>query len=102
MKLNIRYFKSFIIYAFLGLAANAGVGFIQEAILGGIMRGLGVEIGTIQRTCGIMEFILGGIVSFLIFRWVVRTLIVPQVILQCGNQESNSETGETDQSERGQ
>jgi ABC-type uncharacterized transport system permease subunit len=55
------------------------VGAVQGAVLGVIMGVAGVDVRTIQITCGITGFIFGSIVSFFAFRWVIRTQIIPQL-----------------------
>ena len=77
---EVRYFKSFIIYTLSALVIGMVVGAIQGVVLGGIMGAAGVDVRTIQITCGLTGFIFGSIVSFFVFRWVIRTQISPQLV----------------------
>ena len=77
---DVRYLKSFIIYTLSAVVIGMVVGAIQGVVLGGIMGAAGVDLRTIQITCGITGFIFGSIVSFFVFRWVIRTQIIPQLV----------------------
>ena len=76
---EIRYLKSFIIYTLSALVVGMVAGAVQGMILGGAMGAAGVDIRTIQITCGITGFVFGSIVSFFVFRWVIQTQILPQI-----------------------
>ena len=76
---EIRYLKSFILYTIASLISGMVVGAIQGGILGVILGIAGVDIPTIQLTCGITGFLFGAVVSFFIFRWIIRTQILPQL-----------------------
>lgn len=78
---GIPYFKAWLIFAIsstlLAFGAGIAVGFVVGAALGIA----GVSIEQIQTICSILGFVLGLVVSFLIFRWVVDRFIVPAVTL---------------------
>ncbi len=76
---EIRYLKSFILYTLFAVVTGMVVGMVQGAILGAIMGGVGVDVDTIQVTCGITGFLFGSVASFFVFRWIIRTQIVPQI-----------------------
>lgn len=76
---EIRYLKSFILYTIIALITGMVVGAIQGAILGAILGGAGIDVRTIQITCGITGFVFGAVASFFIFRWIIRTQILPQL-----------------------
>ena len=76
---DIRYLKSFILYTIVALITGTVVGALQGAILGAILGGAGIDIRTIQIICGITGFVFGAVASFFIFRWIIRTQILPQV-----------------------
>ncbi len=76
---KIKYLKSFVLYTLIAVVVGAVVGAIQGAILGAILGASGFDIQTIQIVSGIMGFILGSVVSFFVFRWIIQTQIIPQV-----------------------
>lgn len=76
---EILYLKSFIIYTLSALVVGMLAGAVQGMILGGVMGAAGMTVQTIQITCGITGFIFGSIISFFVFRWVIRTQILPQM-----------------------
>ncbi|MCC5846362.1 MAG: hypothetical protein JJU05_19100 [Verrucomicrobia bacterium] len=78
-KPEIKYFKSFVVYTLVALFGGAVVGAIQGAILGGILAATGSDLSTIQMVSGISGFLFGTIISFFVYRWVIRTQIIPQV-----------------------
>jgi ABC-type uncharacterized transport system permease subunit len=77
---EVRYLKSFIIYTLSALIIGIVGGAIQGGVLGGIMGVAGVDVHTIQITCGLTGFIFGTFISFFVFRWVIRTQIIPQLV----------------------
>jgi ABC-type uncharacterized transport system permease subunit len=77
---EVRYLKSFVIYTLSAVVIGMVVGAIQGVVLGAIMGVAGVDVRTIQIICGITGFIFGSIVSFFVFRWVIRSQIIPQLV----------------------
>ena len=76
---ELNYLKSFIIYTIISIILGAVVGAIQGGIIGFMLGASGVDIQTIQIICGSTGFIISSIVSFFIFRWVIKTQIIPQI-----------------------
>jgi hypothetical protein len=76
---EIKYLKSFVIYTLIAVVVAAVVGAIQGVILGGILGASGVDIKTIQIITGLTGFIIGSVISFFVFRWIIQTHIIPQI-----------------------
>ncbi len=77
---EIKYLKSFILYTLIAVVVSMVIGAIQGAIIGGVLGVSGVDIRTIQVVSGITGFIFGSVVSFFVFRWIIQTQIIPQIV----------------------
>lgn len=76
---QVKYLKSFICYTLVAIVGAIGIGAIQGGILGAILGISGVDLRTIPIICGITGSIFGLIVSFFVFRWIIKNQIIPQV-----------------------
>ena len=76
---EIRYLKSFVIYVLLATIISMASGIVVGMLLGFILGIAGFDLKIIQIICGIAGFIVGTVISFFVFRWVIQTQILPQV-----------------------
>lgn len=72
----------FVAWLLLWLGGTFG-GFILGAVAGGIVGAIlgaaGVDLGLIRVICGGIGFVLGATLSFILFRWIVASMIVKKV-----------------------
>jgi hypothetical protein len=82
---NVPYFKSWLIFSvssvLLALLCGMAIGFV----LGMIMGIIGVPIETVKFVCGIAGLLLGLLVSFAMFRWVIDRFVIPSVLESARN-----------------
>ncbi|MEQ1935537.1 MAG: hypothetical protein ABL962_16885 [Fimbriimonadaceae bacterium] len=76
---EIRYLKSFVVYTLIATVTGLVIGMFQGAILGAALSIAGFDLHTVRTTCGITGFIVGVLISFFVFRWIIRTQILPQI-----------------------
>lgn len=76
---KIPYFKAWFIFYLGSTLIALGVGMVVGFLVGAILGIAGVEIITIQRTCAILGGLLGVVISYFIFRWVIDRFVVPAV-----------------------
>ncbi len=87
---ELKYLKPFIIYNLISVIAGCLIGGVQGAILGAILGMFGVDVETIVTVTTITGAICGTIVSFFVFRWTIKTQIIPQLIKSIENDSSQS------------
>lgn len=76
---RIPYFKAWFIFYLASTLTALGVGMAVGFVVGAILGIAGVEIVMIQRICGGLGLILGFVVSYFIFRWVIDRFVVPAI-----------------------
>jgi hypothetical protein len=76
---GIPYFKAWLIFVISSTVIAFGAGIAVGFVVGAMLGVAGVSIEQIQTICGVLGFVLGLVVSFLIFRWVIERYIVPAV-----------------------
>ncbi len=76
---NVPYFKAWFIFLLTSLVLSVLAGMAIGFVLGLIMGIVGAPIQTVQVVCGIAGAVLGFIVSYTMFRWVVDRFIIPSV-----------------------
>ncbi len=77
---GIPYFKAWLIFAISSTALALGVGAAAGFVVGAALGIAGVGVAQIQTIGSILGFVVGLVVSFLMFRWVIDRFIVPAVI----------------------
>ena len=89
----IKESEYFVAWLLLWLGGTIG-GFILGAVAGGIVGAIpgaaGVDLSLIKLICGGIGFILGTILSYILFRWIVASMIVKKVEARVGNQMQES------------
>lgn len=76
---QIPYFKTWLIYSLSSMVLSALCGMASGMVCGMIMGAAGVPLDTIKVVCGVLGFVLGLAISFIMFRWAVDKFIVPKV-----------------------
>ena len=76
---RIPYFKAWFIFYLASTLIALGVGMAVGFVVGAILGIAGVEIVVIQRVCRGLGLILGLVVSYFIFRWVIDRFVVPAI-----------------------
>lgn len=76
---QIPYFKTWLIYTLSSMVLGALCGMASGMVCGFVMGAAGMPVETIKIVCGIVGFVLGIIVSFIMFRWAVDKFIVLEV-----------------------
>jgi hypothetical protein len=76
---NIPYFKSWIIFMITSFVLSVLAGMAIGFVVGFIMGMIGAPMQTVQVVCAIAGGVLGLIVSYAMFRWVIDRFIIPSV-----------------------
>ena len=73
------YLKAWAVFWVLTTIGGLVVGAIGGAMLGFVLGGLGVRLHTIRLLCGGFGFVLGLPISYLLFQFCIRKLLLPKL-----------------------
>jgi hypothetical protein len=76
---GIPYFKAWLIFLLVSTLLAMGVGMAVGMLIGVVLGIAQVDLLIIQRVCAAIGFVLGLVVSYSIFRWVIDRYVVPAV-----------------------
>lgn len=79
---EIRYLKAYLIYTVCATLAGFAAGAFQGFLLGVALALAGVPTQRISLITGITGFFAGALVGFFVFRWSIRTFVLPQLARQ--------------------
>jgi hypothetical protein len=69
------FFKAWFMFFLVATLGGAGAGFLVGALAGGVMGASGIDIETITLVCQGLGFVAALPISFLAYRWSVRTYL---------------------------
>lgn len=84
------YFVTWLLLSLGNLIGGFLVGAIGGAIAGAFLGAAGVDLSTIKFICGGIGFVLGTVLSYVLFRWLVAVLIVHKVVCRVENRFQQS------------
>jgi hypothetical protein len=76
---EVDYFKAWAFFWLLSTVGGVMIGAFGGAVLGFVLGGVGVRMHTIKILCGVLGFVLGIPISYLLFQLSVRKLLLPKL-----------------------
>lgn len=70
------YFLAWLLYWLGGTLGGLILGAVAGGVVGFLLGMAGVPLGAIKLICGLIGLLIGAVLSYILFRWLVAVMIV--------------------------